>query len=100
MSQSPPFDDNTVRSRLVLPRNPLAMLVSPLGWRAVLYCATSILIGLLAILSGVLGLFVLPLVTWATANAERYRLGLLGLPRLTPLPRSGVRHPWDSRGFG
>jgi signal transduction histidine kinase len=76
------------------------MLVSPLGWRAVLYCATSILIGVLAILSGVLGLFVLPLVTWATANAERYRLGLLGLPRLTPLPRSGVRHPWDSRGFG
>lgn len=100
MSAPPPSDDSTVRSRLVLPRNPALMLVSPLGWRAVLYCATSILVGLLAILSGVLGLFVLPLVTWATANAERYRLGLLGLPRLTPLPRSGVRHPWDSRGFG
>ncbi len=100
MTPPNPFADNAVRSRLVLPRNPLLMVVSPIGWRAVLYCASSILLGFLALLAGVLGIFMLPLVTWVTANAERHRLGILGLPRLTPLPRSGVRHPWDARGFG
>lgn len=75
------------------------MLVSPTGWRAVLYCFTSIVGGLLALLAAILGVLVLPLVTWATANLERSRLVLLGLPRLTPLPRNRVRHPWDTRGF-
>jgi signal transduction histidine kinase len=95
-----PPADAAVRERLAPPRNPLVMLVSPVGWRAVLYCATSIVGGLLALLAGILGLFMLPLVTWATTNIERARLVVLGLPRLTPLPRSGVRHPWDTRGFG
>ena len=100
VTQPSPAVDTTVRSRLQLPRNPLLMLVSPLAWRAVLYCATSILVGLLALLAAILGLFVLPMVTWATTNVERARLAVLGLPRLTPLPSSGVRHPWDLRGFG
>ena len=87
------------RSRLAPPRNPLRMLVSPIGWRAVLYCFTAIVGGLLALLAGIVGILVLPLVTWATANVERARLVLLGLPPLTPLPRTRVRHPWDPRGL-
>ena len=89
-----------VRVILTPPRNPLRMLISPLGWRAVLYCATAIAVGLSALLAAIVGFFMLPLVAWATANVERARVVLLGLPRLTPLPRSGVRHPWDSQGFG
>ena len=97
---STPSDAETAfRSHLAPPHNPLRMLVSPVGWRAVLYCFTSIVGGMVALLAGIFGIFVLPLVTWATANVERARLMLLGLPRLTPLPRSGVRHPWDTRGF-
>lgn len=94
-------DPSQVDVRLVLtpPRNPLRMLISPLGWRAVLYCATSIAVGLSALLAAIVGFFMLPLVAWATANVERARVVLLGLPRLTPLPRSGVRHPWDTHGF-
>ncbi|MGC3994927.1 MAG: histidine kinase [Propionicimonas sp.] len=91
--------DSDLRARLTPPRNPLRMLVSPLGWRSVLYCFTSIVGGALALLAAILGILVLPLVTWATANVERARLVVLGLPRLAPLPRSRVRHPWDPRGF-
>jgi len=94
-------DPSQVDVRVILtpPRNPLRMLISPLGWRAVLYCATAIAVGLSALLAGIVGFFMLPLVAWATANVERARVVLLGLPRLTPLPRSGVRHPWDTHGF-
>jgi signal transduction histidine kinase len=87
------------RSRLAAPRNPLRMLVSPIGWQSVLYCFTSIVGGLLALLAAIVGVLVLPLVTWATANVERTRVVVLGLPRLTPLPRSRVRHPWDAKGL-
>lgn len=97
-TQSPPADAD-FRNRLAAPHNPLRMLVSAVGWRAVLYCFTSIVGGLLALLAAIFGVLVLPLVTWATANVERSRLVVLGLPRLTPLPRSRVRHPWDARGF-
>ena len=95
-------DPSQVDVRVILtpPRNPLRMLISPLGWRAVLYCATAIAVGLSALLAAIVGFFMLPLVAWATANVERARVVLLGLPRLTPLPRSGVRHPWDTQGFG
>lgn len=94
-------DPSQVDVRVILtpPRNPLRMLISPLGWRAVLYCATAIAVGLSALMAGIVGFFMLPLVAWATANVERARVVLLGLPRLTPLPRSGVRHPWDTHGF-
>ena len=88
------------RSRLAAPHNPLRMLVSPIGWRSVLYCFTSIVGGMLALLAAIFGILVLPLVTWATANVERTRVVVLGLPRLTPLPRSRVRHPWDAKGLG
>jgi signal transduction histidine kinase len=80
--------------------NPLRVLVSPISWGAVLYCFTSIVGGGLALLAGVVGIFMLPLVVWVTANLERTRIVLIGLPRLTPLPRSGVRHPWDPKGLG
>lgn len=94
-------DPSQVDVRLLLtpPRNPLRLLISPLGWRSVLYCATAIAVGLSAMLAAIVGFFMLPLVAWATANVERARVVLLGLPRLTPLPRSGVRHPWDTHGF-
>lgn len=99
MTTQSPLADAEFRGRLAAPHNPLRMLVSPIGWRAVLYCFTSIVGGVLALLAAILGVLVLPLVTWATANVERGRLVVLGLPRLTPLPRTRVRHPWDPRGF-
>ncbi len=99
MTTQSPLADADFRGRLAAPHNPLRMLVSPIGWRAVAYCFTSIVGGVLALLAALLGVLVLPLVTWATANVERGRLVVLGLPRLTPLPRSRVRHPWDARGF-
>lgn len=99
MTTQSPLADAEFRSRLAAPHNPLLMLVHPIGWRAVAYCFTSIVGGVLALLAAIFGVLVLPLVTWATANVERGRLVILGLPRLTPLPRSRVRHPWDARGF-
>lgn len=92
--------DTAVRARLRPPTNPLVMLVSPLGWGAVLYCATSIIGGLLALVAGILGIVVFPLVAWATATVESVRLRLVGIQRLGPPPSGRVRHPWDSRGVG
>ncbi|MFT3970101.1 MAG: sensor histidine kinase [Micropruina sp.] len=99
MNRPDPPRDAAVRARLKPPPNPLRMLVSPLGWGAVAYCATAILGGLLALLAGILGLFVLPLVAWVTANVEAYRLRLLGLPHRGPLPSGPIRHPWDANGL-
>jgi signal transduction histidine kinase len=93
------FSDVDLRAHLAPPGNPLRIFVSPLAWRSVLYCLTSMIAGLLALVAGIVGVLVLPLVTWATANVERGRLVVLGLPRLSPLPRSRVRHPWDLRGL-
>ena len=95
-----PATGSDVRERLTPPRHPLAMFVWPTAWGAVLYCATSIVIGLGALVAGVLGVLFLPWVGWATANLERGRLGLLGLPKLTPYPRFRGRYPWDPQGFG
>jgi signal transduction histidine kinase len=99
VSQPDPSQEAAVRARLKPPPNPLRMLVSPLGWGAVAYCATAILGGMLALVAGIVGLFVLPLVAWATANVEAYRLRLLGLHRPGPLPSGPIRHPWDANGL-
>lgn len=93
------LSDADVGTHLAPPGNPLRVMISPVAWRSVAYCLTSMVGGLLALVAGVLGVWVLPLVTWATANVERTRLVILGLPRLSPLPRSRVRHPWDLRGL-
>lgn len=89
-----------LRARLRPPRHPLAMFVWPTAWLSVAYCAASIVVGLLALVAGILGLLVIPYVTWATANLERLRLGSLGLPTLTPLPPFRGRRLWDTGGFG
>lgn len=91
--------DAAVRARLTPPHNPVLMVVSGMGWRSVGYCATSIIGGLLALLAGIVGLVVLPLVAWATATVEAFRLRLLGIPRAGPLPSGPVRHPWDTQGL-
>lgn len=83
-----------------LPPNPLRILFSAESWRAVFYCATSILLGLLALVSAIVGFLALPMVTWATASIERSRVALLGIPQLKPLPRTRFRWFWDPRGFG
>ena len=92
MTRPVQLSDADLRAHLAPPGNPLRIFVSPLAWRSVAYCLTSMVVGLLALVAGVVGLVVLPLVTWATANVERARLVVLGLPRLSPLPRSRVRH--------
>ena len=99
MTEPSPSHEAAVRSRLKPPPNPLRMLVSPLGWGAVAYCATAIVGGGLALIAGILGLLVLPLVAWATANMEAYRLRLLRLHRPGPLPSGPLRHPWDTTGL-
>ncbi|MFT4296539.1 MAG: sensor histidine kinase [Micropruina sp.] len=99
MTQSVPSHEAAVRSRLKPPPNPLRMLVSPLGWGAVAYCATAILGGILALIAGIVGLIVLPVVAWGTANVEGKRLRLLGLRRPGPLPSGPIRHPWDANGL-
>lgn len=102
MTILPPPDprDTEVRARLRPPVNPVAMLISPLGWGAVLYCATSIIGGVLALVAGIIGIVVFPLVAWVTATVESVRLNLLGIRRLGPPPSGRVRHPWDPRGVG
>ncbi len=99
MSEPNPSREAAIRARLKPPPNPLRMLVSPLGWGAVAYCATAILGGMVALVAGILGIFVLPLVAWATANVEAFRLRLLGLHRSGPLPSGPIRHPWDAAGL-
>ncbi len=97
---SPVHDPSAAaRARLRPPFNPLAMLISPLGWGAVAYCASSIIGGLLALGAGILGILVLPLMTWCTATLESHRLRLLGLPFPGPLPSGTMRHPWDPGGL-
>jgi signal transduction histidine kinase len=99
MTRPDQLSDADLRTHLAPPANPLRVFISPLAWRSVLYCLTSMVVGLAALVAGILGVVVLPLVTWATANVERVRLMVLGLPPLSPLPRSRVRHPWDPRGL-
>ena len=99
MSHSSPPHEVAVRARLEPPPNPLRMLISPLGWGAVAYCASAIVGGILALVAGILGVFVLPLVAWITADMEARRLRLLGLRREGPLPSGPIRHPWDANGL-
>ncbi|MFT4109023.1 sensor histidine kinase [Propionicimonas sp.] len=99
MTRPVQLSDADLRAHLAPPGNPLRIFASPLAWRSVLYCLTSMVAGLAALVAGIVGVLVLPLVTWVTANVERVRLVVLGLPRLSPLPRSRVRHPWDLRGL-
>ncbi len=71
-----------LRRRLAVPLNPLAILGNGLAWRSVVYCATSIVIGVVALVAGIVGVILLPWVAEHTARLERVRVGILGLPRL------------------
>lgn len=85
-----------VRRRLPVPRNPLTVIVNPMAWRSVWYCFTSIVMGVLALLGGIVGLFVLPKVAASTTRVERSRLGVLGIQ----LPSGTTRAGADGRPAG
>ena len=71
MTQPNQSREAAIRARLKPPPNPLRMLVSPLGWGAVAYCATAILGGIAALLAGILGMSgYLPLAGTLAAEAS------------------------------
>ena len=93
----PPSEANfaaAARERLAAPRNPFTVIVNGLAWRSLLYCFTSILVGIAALGAGIIGFLVLPSVMARTAAFERRRLGMLGLR----LPQRPV--PVDGRSGG
>jgi len=72
--------------RRLAPVNPLTVLVSARAWRAVAYCVMSVVLGVLALVVGVVGFVVLPWVARGTTRLERVRVVVLGLPRLVRGP--------------
>jgi len=93
--------DDYVRRRLALRSNPLAIIAKALAWRSVLYCLTSIVTGVVALIAGIVGFVALPIVARRTARAERSRVRILGLPRLDEANTAdaGGRGMWTS-GIG
>ncbi len=93
-----------LRDRLAVPANPLTMVANGLAWRSVWYCFTSIIVGWLALVAGIVGFVVLPLVAGVVAWVERRRVRFLGLPRLDEAEHSadgtGTRIIWARRGDG
>lgn len=71
-----------LKATLTIPRNPLTVIASPLAWRSVLYCATSVVFGWLALFIGIVGFLGFPWVSEATQQLERRRVALLGLDEL------------------
>ena len=85
-----------LRRRLAVPGNPLTIVAKGLAWRSVLYCVTSIVVGLVGLVAGVVGFVVLPLVARQVTRLERVRIRILGLPRLPEpdQPAGGIRGIW------
>jgi len=81
-----PYAD--LKATLTIPRNPLTVIASPLAWRSVLYCATSVVFGWFGLLVGVLGFVAFPWVSEATQQIERRRVMMLGLEELVDLDRT------------
>ncbi len=99
---APPADSGfaaAARERLAAPRNPLTVIVSGLAWRSLVYCFTSIFMGILALGAGILGFFALPTVMAETASVERRRLGLLGLRLPEPPQPSGSERAGGQGGL-
>ncbi len=77
---SPSFDPYAnIKATLAIPRNPLTIVASPLAWRSVLYCATSVVFGWFSLLVGIVGFLGFPWVSEATHQIERRRVMMLGL---------------------
>ena len=68
-----------LKATLAIPRNPLTIVGSPLAWRSVLYCATSVVFGWFSLLVGIVGFLGFPWVSEATHQIERRRVMMLGL---------------------
>lgn len=83
MSSPTPDPYANLKARLAIPRNPLTVIASPLAWRSVLYCATSVVFGWLSLFIGIIGFLGFPWVSEATQQLERRRVALLGLDELT-----------------
>jgi len=79
------------------PRNPLRVVATGLAWRSVGYCVTSVLVGVVSLIAGVVGFVVLPRVARRTARTERSRISILRLPRLVEADATdATRDGWTS----
>jgi signal transduction histidine kinase len=78
------------RSRLAIPHNPLTVIISPLAWRSVLYCAISVVYGWITLLIGIFGFPLFPWVSDLTTQIERHRVALIGQ---TPLRAANTTPP-------
>jgi signal transduction histidine kinase len=87
-----------LRERLTITRNPLVIIASPLAWRSAVYAVTSVMIGGLALLVGLIGLPFLPWIAHLTTVVERRRMALLGLPPL--VAAAPVRPSWRATFSG
>jgi signal transduction histidine kinase len=71
-----------LKAQLAIPHNPFAVVASPVAWRSVWYCATSVVLGWITLTAGVFGFLFFPWVSDMTTQIERRRVNLLGLPAL------------------
>ena len=89
--------DADLRRRLALPGNPFALIAKPLAWRSVGYCLTSALVGLAALVAGVVGFAALGFVSRRIARVEGRRVTVLRLPRLdAPAPTGSTVAVWGA----
>lgn len=91
-----------LKAQFAVPRNPFTVIVNASAWRAVWYCATSVVLGWIALFVGIFGFFVFPWISDGVTQVERRRVGILGLPQL--IESAPTKRSWhdtlsgDSRG--
>lgn len=71
-----------LRDQLMPPKNPLKVIVNPVAWQSVFYCASSVFLGGFVAVISVLGVPFFPWIVDLTTQLERRRVVLLGLPAL------------------
>lgn len=71
-----------LRGQLLPPKNPLKVIINPVAWQSVFYCASSVFLGGFVAVVSVLGIPFFPWVVELTTQLERRRVVLLGLPAL------------------
>ena len=71
-----------VERHFALPSNPFSLIGNSLAWRSIVYCFTSIFVGLAALAAGLIGFAALPLVARRVTGVEQRRVAILRLPRL------------------